>query len=100
MSMSNDEHDGKSIALEGDVRDMKIKEDDSEEEGTAIQRGRDERRSASSTNTPRLRSRSSSQSLVKPQSAAESPVIKGEHEETIGGDITLKLEPGKAPKLS
>jgi SET domain-containing protein len=48
---------------------------------------------------PRLKSRSKSQSpIVKPDPEAPSP--GSTHEETLGGDITLKMEPGKAPKLS
>lgn len=33
-------------------------------------------------------------------SATQSPAVKGEREETIGGDLSIKIEPGKAPKLS
>ena len=39
-----------------------------------------------------------SESPRKPESA--SYAIKPEKQEVIGGDITLKMEPGKAPKLS
>lgn len=41
-----------------------------------------------------------SRSPAKPQSAANSPAVKLDGQETIGGDVTLKLEPGKPPKLS
>lgn len=33
----------------------------------------------------------------KQHSAAQSPAVR---EETVGGDLTVKVEPGKAPKLS
>lgn len=43
--------------------------------------------------------KSTSQSPIKKQSASQTP--KSEYdEETIGGDITVTVEPGKAPKLS
>lgn len=50
---------------------------------------------------PRLKSQSRSQSpaLKKQESEASSPA-SSLHEETLGGDITLMAEPGKAPKLS
>ncbi|KAF2205426.1 hypothetical protein GQ43DRAFT_446049 [Delitschia confertaspora ATCC 74209] len=49
---------------------------------------------------PQSASRSTTQSPSKQQSPNESPSEKGEQEEVVGGDITLKMEPGKAPKLS
>ncbi|KAH0285573.1 hypothetical protein KCU62_g7404, partial [Aureobasidium sp. EXF-3399] len=52
----------------------------------------------SSGDTPRRVKKETSTS--KQPSAAQSPAIKGEREETIGGDLSIKLEPGKAPKLS
>lgn len=33
-------------------------------------------------------------------SAVQSPIMKSEHEDTVGGDLTVKVEPGRAPKLS
>ncbi|KAF2213101.1 hypothetical protein CERZMDRAFT_39669 [Cercospora zeae-maydis SCOH1-5] len=41
-----------------------------------------------------------SRSPVKPQPSADSPAIKTDDEETVGGEVTLKTEPGKPPKLS
>lgn len=40
-----------------------------------------------------------SRSPVKQKFDAESPAIKSDDEETVGGDVTLKMEPGKPPKL-
>lgn len=37
---------------------------------------------------------------VSESPASRSPAIKPEREEIIGGDITVKVEPGKAPKLT
>jgi hypothetical protein len=55
-------------------------------------------RPASNGDTPRRVKKEASSS--KQPSAAQSPAVKGEREETIGGDLSIKLEPGKAPKLS
>lgn len=41
-----------------------------------------------------------SRSPVKQQSDMDSPATKSEQEETIGGEVTLKMEPGKPPKLA
>lgn len=61
-----------------------------------------EESSTGGTNTPRsLTLKSSSSSPVKSTTSAQSPDMDTEKkEETIGGDITVKLEPGKPPKLS
>ena len=55
-------------------------------------------RPASDRDTPRKVKKETPSS--KQPSAALSPAVKGEREETIGGDLSIKLEPGKAPKLS
>ncbi|KAH0283832.1 hypothetical protein KCU84_g18507, partial [Aureobasidium melanogenum] len=55
-------------------------------------------RPASDRDTPRRIKKETPSS--KQPSAAQSPLVKGEREETIGGDLSIKLEPGKAPKLS
>lgn len=45
--------------------------------------------------------KSASQSPYKQEHALQSPTIKMEkHEEVIGGEVTLKQEPGQLPKLS
>lgn len=64
--------------------------------------GRQERSATpSGDSTPRKPKQSShSQSPVKMERNGRSPPVKVEHEEVIGGDITLKVEPGKAPKLA
>jgi len=57
----------------------KVKVEDDDTEGTPIE----------AANIPR-----------KNSSAPLSPAVKPDSEESIGGDITLKLEPGKPPKLA
>lgn len=97
----------KSAQLEPELRDMKIEEgapsDGGESDGTsqvkveyALSFGRTPTPLAI---PPRLKNRSRTQSpAVKHESDTASP--SSTKEETVGGDITLKMEPGKAPKLS
>ena len=56
-------------------------------------------------NTPRQRSsnstpRSPIKSSGRPKSPHEWDMAKSEHEETVGGQVTVKLEPGQPPKLA
>ena len=105
--MSDGETDKKSAQLEPELREMKIEEEGPQEgEGADTIRVKMEDRQVQSA-TPngnelpaKVKSRSTSHSPVKLQSPSHSPSEKSEHEEFIGGDITLKMEPGKAPKLS
>ncbi|KAK3081527.1 hypothetical protein LTS18_005756 [Coniosporium uncinatum] len=87
--------------LESEVRDMKIEGGHSEEEDdntTVKQEGQERSAPENGIASPHITiSRSDTGSPAKMQSATQSPPAK---EETVGGDITLKLEPGKAPKLS
>ncbi|PSK45227.1 Histone-lysine N-methyltransferase, H3 lysine-36 specific [Elsinoe australis] len=45
-------------------------------------------------------SRRSTRPLHSPSDHIQSPSTKTEKQETVGGDITLKMEPGEPPKLS
>ena len=106
--MADDTRDAKPEAVDAALGDMKLEEDDASEaiydtitvEDTSrdTQALSDLKRSRSST--PAI-SKSASQSPAKLQSSSPSPKSEvDEDEETIGGDITLTVEPGKAPKLS
>lgn len=53
----------------------------------------------SRTSTP-MGIHSSSRSPVKKESASQTPKSEDDDEDTIGGDISVTVEPGKAPKLS
>jgi len=57
---------------------------------------------SSVANSPKkISSKSTSRSPTKPQSSAPSPIAgKDEPEEIIEGGVSLKMEPGQAPKLS
>lgn len=98
----------KSAQLEPELRDMQIAEgaasDGGESEGALQVKGEEADRSRGYGSTPsaippRLQTRSKSRSpAIKADSQPPSPASA--HEETVGGDIVLKMEPGKAPKLA
>ena len=104
--MSDDEKDGKSYGLEVEVREMEIKSEsptgqgirEAQEELIGVKQESDTAHSSPSKQA--VKSRSSSQSPVKERGSAHSPQVKSDSEETIGGEITVKVEPGQAPKLS
>ena len=83
---------------------MQIKSGDSEEEvgNTGVSgNGMEESRSASGSSSAKMKVKSTSQSLKSEDSVSRSPPeFKEEHTELIGGDITLKIEPGQPPKLA
>lgn len=106
-AMSNTGSDKKTALLEPELREMKLEENASpvHGEGHAPDQVKveddesSELASAPSAIPPRLKSRSKSRSpAIKQDSEASSPGSSGE--EVVGGDITLKMEPGKVPKLS
>lgn len=97
------EDDSKQERLESDVRDLHLKEEDvdvdmgiipvaelGKEKGT-VTPGR--------SGTPAL-FKQPSRSPIKQERPDDSPAVKSDEEETVGGDIELKLEPGKPPKLA
>jgi len=104
------EHDGKQEGLES-LRDMKLKEEDysgdvdmdTMRNTDLVKRERSGSASADAsltgTGTP-SQAPLHSRSPVKSQSTAPSPIVKPEQEDTVGGGVTLKLEPGKPPKLT
>ncbi|CAO2648234.1 Nn.00g075010.m01.CDS01 [Neocucurbitaria sp. VM-36] len=106
--MSDSESEKKSAQLEPELRDMKLEEGATpagKRNGTPQVKAEDAeslgRAPTPLAIPPRLKARSKSQSpVVKQDSEAPSPGSSAQEEETVGGDITLKMEPGKAPKLS
>lgn len=105
--MSDSESERKRAQLEPELREMKLEEGASPlgAEGRAPNQVKVEDdespdpASALSAIPPRLKSRSKSRSpAVNHDLDASSP--DSSSEEVLGGDITLKMEPGKAPKLS
>lgn len=106
-NMSDAGSDKSHAQLEPELRDMKLEAAASEgaADGAADSQVKvDDVDSAERAPTPlaippRLKSRSKSQSPMA-RHDADAPSPASAHEETLGGDITLKMEPGKAPKLS
>lgn len=105
--MSDSENDRKEKRLESEVQHLKLEEDAQDEEGTAQPgvklEGEDQITTpllAMQNKSPRMsKPQSASQSPIKQQSEPQTPMDNDEHVETVGGDITLKMEPGKTPKL-
>jgi [histone H3]-lysine36 N-trimethyltransferase len=93
--MSNGEGDVRDPRLVEDVRKMTVQDEGGAHNGSFP-------RSDSPTPEPRrkFKNRSTSHSPVKKESGANTPVSLDIHEATIGGEVTLKMEPGKMPKLS
>lgn len=99
--------DHKHDRLESEVRDMNLKEEEADvdmdtvvpkgerSEDNASAAGGDDSDSSAPPTTKR-----SSRSPTKQKRASGSPAVKFEEEETVGGEVTLKLEPGKPPKLA
>lgn len=101
------QNSGRGSQLASDVEDMRLKEEDADvnmedvpptdpvkEEASAPTS-----RTGSAMGTP-LGSKRQSRSPTKRESTLDSPAPKSEDEETVGGEVTLKLEPGKPPKLA
>ena len=91
----------KEEEIDHDVRHLKLDGVRSaDHDDTAIKVLTD--RTSTSTPQPKLspskRSQSRTQSPIKSESQPQTP--NGKMESVVGGDITVKLEPGKAPKLA
>ncbi|KAL5326633.1 hypothetical protein ACEPPN_004320 [Leptodophora sp. 'Broadleaf-Isolate-01'] len=109
--MADDTRDPKPAAVDAALEDMKLQEGGSpDEEGDTIMvNGKHEESSTPSylkrsrSSTPAIK-QSTSQSPFQRGSASQTPRSQDEEEdegeETIGGGITVTVEPGKAPKLS
>jgi hypothetical protein len=97
--MSDSELGKQEEQIESDVRELKL-EGDSDAESTI---GTKSHQLPSDVSTPKMdlssmmKMRSSTQSPVKSMSGSQTPVEKLE---SVGGEIMVKLEPGKAPKLA
>ena len=89
--------------MEAELEEVRMKNSSRSEEVRGRTRAGDikEETSTGGTNTPKsFTMKSSSSSPVKSVNSAQSPHMDAEKEEIVGGDITVKLEPGKPPKLS
>jgi [histone H3]-lysine36 N-trimethyltransferase len=107
--MSDGERGAKEEQLESEVQHLKLEENgsDQEAEGSAKPKVKLGEEDQIPTPPPALEKasprksklHSASQSPIKQQSQPHTPRDSGLDVETVGGDITLKMEPGKAPKL-
>lgn len=105
--MSDEERGRKPKVVEERIKEMKIKNGDSSEEeayDTIRVAGFEGESVGSKTaaNSPmELDVKSATQSPKKSRSGVQSPdVAKEEHDEVLGGEITVKQEPGQPPKLA
>lgn len=93
----------KQERLESEVRQMALKEEESDVDMDNVPVAGAAKGAASASlsgsGTP-ASSKRQSRSPIKRQSGAGTPTVKFEQEEVVGGDVTLKMEPGKPPKLA
>lgn len=92
--------------LESEVREMHLKEEDRDVDDanmdTVPEAGLKKERSMSvlANDDAHEDIMKASRSPAKSQSVAQSPASKSEQEDMVGGEVTLKQEPGKPPKLA
>ncbi|KAK8169578.1 hypothetical protein IWX90DRAFT_182302 [Phyllosticta citrichinensis] len=105
--MSESETDRQAAQLEPEVRDMKLEPESPADDGGAHVQGEletDRQEQAlianGSASPPKSAVKSSPHTPAKMESGGQTPAESLEGEEVVGGDITVKVEPGKAPKLA
>ncbi|RII24839.1 hypothetical protein CUC08_Gglean011852 [Alternaria sp. MG1] len=102
--MSDSESDQNTARLEPELREMKLEAATSDGAGESKDTSQvkvevDDRAPTPLAIPPRLKTRSRTQSPMT-KHEVDTPSPGSAREEIVGGDITLKMEPGKAPKLS
>lgn len=101
--MADDTRDGEPEVVDTALSEMKLEGETPDAEDTLVLNGIYDaptptmELSRSSTPMDRI---SESRSPVKKQSASQTPKSEDDAEETVGGDITVTVEPGNVPKLS
>lgn len=89
--------------LESEVRDMHLKEEERDADMDNVPEADMQKERSASTSikegTP-MSAKRSSRSPDELQSKVQSPTPRSEQEEVVGGEVILKQEPGKPPKLS
>ncbi|KAK7711727.1 histone methyltransferase set2 [Botryosphaeria dothidea] len=105
--MSDSEPKESAARLEPEVRDMKLEPDTPAERGDADVKPTVEEDGKGSvtvsngtTASPGQAAKSGSNTSAKSERSSRSPGGGSELEEILGGDITVKMEPGKGPKLA
>jgi histone-lysine N-methyltransferase SETD2 len=97
--MSHDTRESKPKAVDTALSHMKLEESEGSASDTMLVEGKTEQMSTpsdskTSPSPSSSRSGAGTPAVGTPQSEAD------EHEEVLAGEITLKVEPGKAPKLA
>jgi len=105
--MSDDDSPKNPEVVEEAIKEMKIKGEDSSSDEEMYETIRVEEVKPQPAHTDKIELsvkmevKSATQSPKKSRSASHSPTkAKAEPEEIVGGEITLKLEPGQPPKLT
>ncbi|KAF2660755.1 hypothetical protein K491DRAFT_14788 [Lophiostoma macrostomum CBS 122681] len=103
--MSDSESDRNTLQLGPELQDMKLEEapppvGEGGERPPRVKVEEADRVPTPLAIPPKVNSRSTSRSPVKQLLSQTPSPGTSEQEEVLGGDITLKMEPGKAPKLS
>ena len=105
--MANDRQDHQPGKVERGIKDMEIKssDSDSQDEGTGTIRIRKIEQPSTHTSgassPTKIEVKTATRLPEKPHPISNTPIKrKGEYEQLLGGEITLKLEPGQPPKLS
>lgn len=105
MATPSGDSEIKDEAMESNVEDMKLKEEDEDEDMDEIRVAEPAEQGSEGPATPVTAVRPGadtpkrqSRSPLKKESISQSPAVKDD-EEMVGGDVTLKLEPGRPPKL-
>lgn len=101
--MTEDKRQRKSRLLEPGVQKVYLDDGHTKRELGPLRTDeiKDEPASSNSQSPSDMSMKSTSQSPIKHEGATEPPVTgSGKHVETVGGEITVKQEPGQPPKLS
>ena len=102
-TMMEDRRSRKHKVLEASVEELHIKNEDTDHEGGRLRTEEiKEEAGRSNGHSPRdVPMKSASQSPMKSEKLSQSPYTGSEKkEEVIGGDVTVKMEPGQPPKLA
>lgn len=101
--MTEDKRSRRPKILEAGVQELRLENGDKDTERGRLRTGLiKEEFTSSNKSSPRdIPLNSASHSPVKTDIQVKSPYVGSEkHEEVVGGDVTLKFEPGQPPKLA
>ncbi len=101
--MPHEKGSRKQQILEAGVEDMRLENGNAhmERAGSKTDEIKAEPGISNTSSPGAVKMDSASQSPTELEEASQSPSLNvGKHEEIVGGDVTVKLEPGKPPKLA